>query len=87
MDPTQHELDESAADEFDPDIPDESTSSLSSSLEHYTQDGAPIRHIDRFEQQNSTPCEDQLAPFSCAPGYKLVSWFILSKVSKSRNNE
>jgi len=86
-DPTGHELDAFTAHESDTEIADDSTSSLPSRQEHYPHAGDPIGDVDVFEEENSNLCEDPWAPFSCAPGFKLVSWFIQSKVPISRINE
>jgi len=86
-DPTGHELDAFTAHESDTEIPDDSTSSLPGRQEHYPRAGEAIGDVDGFEQENSNLCEDPWAPFSCAQGFKLASWFIQSKVPKSRINE
>jgi len=71
----------------DTEIPDDSMSSLPGSEEYYPRAGDAIGDIDGFEQENSNLCEDPWAPFSCKQGLKLASWFIQSRVSKSRMNE
>jgi hypothetical protein len=86
-DPTGHELDAFTAHESDTEIPDDSTSSLPGRQEHYPRAGEAIGDVDGFQQENSNLCEDPWAPFSCAQGFKLASWFIQSKVPKSRINE
>jgi len=86
-DPTGQELDAFTAHESDTEIPDDSTSSLPGRQEHYPRSGEPIGDVDGFEQENSNLCEDPWAPFSCAQGFKLASWFIQSKVPNSRINE
>jgi len=86
-DPTGPELDAFTAHKSDTKIPNDSTSSLPGRQEHYPRAGEAIGDVDGFEQENSNLCEDPWAPFSCAQGCKLASWFIRSKVPKSRINE
>jgi len=86
-DPTGHELDAFTAHESDTEIPDDSTSLLPGRQEHYPPAGEAIGDVNGFEQENSNLCEDPWAPFSCAQGFKLASWFIQSQVPKSRINE
>jgi len=86
-DPTGHELDAWTAHKSDTEIADDSTSSLPGRQEEYPRPGAAIRDVDGFEQENSNLWEDLWAPFSCAQGFKQASWFIQSKVPKSRINE
>jgi len=85
--PTGHELGPFTAHESDTEIPDDSTSSLPGRQGHYPRAGEVIGEVDGFEQENRNLCEDPWAPFSCAQGFKLASWFIQSKVTKSRINE
>ena len=40
-----------------------------------------------FEHEYSNLCEDPWAPFNSAQGFKLASWFMEGKVSKSRINQ
>jgi len=87
LDPTGHELDVFTAHTSDSEIPDDSTSSLPGRQEHYPCAGEAIGDVDSFEQENSNRCEDPWALFTCAQGFKLASWFIKSKVPKSRINE
>jgi len=49
--------------------------------------GKVIGDVHRFEDEHSNLCEDRWAPFNSAQGFKLASWFIDRKVSKSRINE
>jgi len=86
-DSTGHELDAFTAHESDTQIPDKSISSLPSRKKHYPRAGEVIADLDGFVQENSNLDEDPGAPFSCAQGFKLASWFIQSKVPKSRINE
>jgi len=83
-DPACHKLTSFTAHESDTKIPHNSTSSFPGRHEHYPRAGQPIGEVDRFEQENSNFCEDRWAPFSCAQGFKLVSWFIQSKLPKSQ---
>jgi len=85
--PTGHELDAFTTHVSDTEILDDSTPSLLGRQEHYPRALEPIGEVDGFEQENSNLCEDPWAPFSCAQGFKLASWFMQSKVPKSRINE
>ena len=86
-DPTGHELDAFTAHQCDTEIPDDSMPCLPGRQEHYPCTGEAIGDVDGFEQEHINLCEDQWAPFSSAYGFKLVSWFILGKVTKWRINE
>jgi len=81
-DATGHALDAFTAYKADTKIPDNSTSLLPSRHENYSRAEEAIGDVDRFEQENSNLCEDLWAPFSCAQGFKLGSWFIQCKVPK-----
>jgi len=86
-DPTGHERDAFTVHQSDTEIRDNSTSSLSGTQQDYPRAGEASRDVDGFEQENSNLCQDPWAPFSCAQGFKQASWFIQSKVPKSRINE
>jgi len=86
-DPSGHELNAFSAHKSDTEIPDDSTSSLPGRQEHYPRAGEAIGDVDGFEQENRDLYEDPWTPFGCAQGFKLASWFIQSKVPKSRINE
>jgi len=81
-DPAGHELDAFTAHESDTEIPDDSTSSLHGTQEHYPHGRVPIGDVHGFEQENSNLYEDPLALFGCAKGFKMASWFMRSKVPK-----
>ena len=53
-DPTGHELDAFTA--HQPDIPDDSMSSLPGREEHYPRAGEAIGNVDGFEQEHSKLC-------------------------------
>jgi len=86
-DPTGHEQDVFTAHESDTEIADDSTSSFPGRQAQYPYAGEAIGDVNGFEQENSNLCEDPWAPFSGAQGFKLASWFIQSKVPKSRINK
>jgi len=86
-DPTGYELHTFTAHHSDTEIPDDSTSSLTPRQDEYPHSGEAIGDINRVEQENSNLCNDLWAQFSCGQGFKLGSWFIQSKVPKSRINE
>jgi len=86
-DPTGHELDAFTAHKSDTEIPADSTSSLPGRQEHYPHASEAIGDVDGFEQENSNLCEHPWKLLSGAQGFKLASWFIQSKVHKSRINE
>jgi len=86
-DPTGQERDAFSAHESDTEIPDDSTSSLPGKQEHYPRSRAEIGDVDGVAQENSNPCENPWAPFSCGQGFKRASWFIQSKSPESQINE
>jgi len=86
-DSTRHEVNTFPAHESDPEIPDDSTSSLPSRQEHYPCLCEAIGDVDGIEQENCNLREDQGAQFSCVYGIRLASWFIQSKVPITRINE
>jgi hypothetical protein len=54
---------------------------------YYPLAGRSIGDVIGFEEEHSILIKDPWAPFTSAHGFKLASWFIQSKVSKSRINE
>jgi hypothetical protein len=82
-------------DEFPDDVVHESdteelndtTSSPAGKPMDYPGAGEAIGDVNGFEQEHRDLCEDPWAPFASAHGFKLASWFIQSKVPKSRINE
>jgi len=86
-DPTGLEPDVFTTHESDTEMPDDSASSLPDRQEHNPSAGKAIGEFDGFEQENRNLCEDPQAPFRCLQGFKQASWFIQSKVPKSRIQE
>ena len=76
-----HESDMEALDSED------STSSVAAEQEDYQRTGEAIGEVRGYLEECSNLCEEPWAPVSFAQGFKLVSWFIESKVSKTRGNE
>jgi len=54
---------------------------------HYEGAGQVIGDVNGFEHEYSNLCDDPWAPFNSEQGFKLASWFIEGKVSKSRINQ
>jgi len=66
---------------------DDATSASAETQIGYQGTGEVIGDVPWFEDEHSHPCEDPWAPFNSAQGFKLASWFIDGKVSKSRINQ
>ena len=66
---------------------DDATSASAGKQIRYEGPGEVIGDVHAFEDEHSNLCEDPWAPFNSAQGFKLPSWFIDGKVSKSRINE
>jgi len=73
-----------------PDIPYESdaevfdtTSACAGKQNHFEGVGEVIGDVARFDEEHSNLCADPWAPFNSAEGFKLASWFIDGKVSKT----
>jgi len=80
-------------DAFCPDIASESdaevfdtTSACAEKKNPFEGAGEVIGDVAGFEYEHSNLCVDPWAPFNCAEGFKLASWFIDAKVSKTRIN-
>jgi len=69
---------ESDAEVFD------TTSACAGKQNHFEGAGEVIGDVPAFEDEYSNLCADPWAPFNSAEGFKLVSWFIDGKVSKTR---
>ena len=54
---------------------------------HYEGSGEAGQDVNGFAQECDDLSEDPWAPFTSAHGFKMASWFILNKVSKSQINE
>jgi len=81
-------------DAFCPDIAYESdakvcdtTSACAGKLNHFEGAGAVIGDVAGFEDEHSNLCADPWALFNSPQGFKLASWFIDGKVSKTRIND
>jgi len=55
--------------------------------EHYPGAGEAIGEVKEYKKECRNLCENPWAPFASAQGFKLASWFIESKVSKTRIND
>jgi hypothetical protein len=75
------------AHESDAEILNHNTSATASRQAYYPGAGESIGDVSGFEDEHSALCQDPWAPFANAHDFKLASWFIQSKVSKSRINE
>ena len=53
---------------------------------HYEGSGEAFRDVNGLEQDCNDLSEDPWAPFTSGHGFKLASWFIQNKVSKSQIN-
>jgi len=73
--------------ESDTEILNEPACPLPSEPTLYDGAGESIGDVIGFEQEQSNLCQRPWSPFSSAHGFKLASWFIEGKVSKSRINE
>jgi len=73
--------------ESDTEVFDEATSPSASKQIHCEGAGQVIGDVDGFEHEYSNMCDDPWAPFNSEQGFKLASWFIEGKVSKSRINQ
>ena len=88
--PARLEPDEFSRDiayESDTEVLDDATSASAGKQIRYEGAGEVIGDVHGFEDEHSDLCEDPWAPFNSAQGFKLASWFIDGKVSKSRINE
>ena len=75
------------ADESDTEMLSGSPGSLAGKLTHYEGSGEAVEEVNRFEQECDIQSQDPWAPYTSAHGFKLASWFIQNKVSKSQINE
>jgi len=55
--------------------------------EDYPGAGEVIGEVKEYKEECRDLCENPWAPFPSAPGFKHASWFIESKVSKTRIND
>ena len=75
------------ANESDTEMLNGTPGSLAGQQTHYEGSGEAVRHVNGFEQECDILSKDPWAPFTSAHGFKLASWFIQNKVSKSQMNE
>ena len=71
----------------DTEIPNGTPGSLAGKETHYEGSGEAVGDVNGFEQECDNLSEDPWAPFTSAHGFKLASWFIQNKVSKSQIKE
>jgi len=71
----------------DTEVFDDATSPSTGKQIHYEGTGQVIGGVDGFEHEYSNLCDDRWAPSNSEQGFKLASWFIEGKVSKSRINQ
>ena len=71
----------------DTEIPNSTTGSLAGKERHYEGSGEAVGDVNGFEAECDDLSEDPWAPFKSVHGFKLASWFIQNKVSKSQINE
>jgi len=71
----------------DTEVLDEAKSASGRRQIRYEGAGEVIGDGHGFEHEHHNLCEDQWLRFNCAQGFKLGSWFIKGKVSKSGINE
>ena len=69
--------------ESDTEVLDDATSPAAGKQIPYEDAGEATGYVHGFEHEYSNLCEDPWAPFNRAQGFKLRSWFIEGKVSKS----
>ena len=64
------------------------TASLSGGQQtHFPSAGEAVGDVNGFQQEISNLCDNPWAPFPNGQGFRLASWLLESKVSKSRINE
>ena len=71
--------------ESDTEVLEDAKSASAGKQIRYEGAGEVIGDVHGFEDEHSNLCEDPLAPFYSAQGFKLASWFIDGKVSKITN--
>ena len=90
LDTAGHEHDaynDDIANASDTQIPNGTPGSLAGKETNYDGSGEAVGDITGFEQECNDSSEDPCAPFMSAHRFKLASWFIQNKVSKSQINE
>jgi len=69
--------------ESDTDVFDDATTTSASKQIHYEGARQLNGHVNGFEHEYSNLCDKLWAAFNSEQGFKLASWFIEGKVSKS----
>ena len=75
------------AKESDPEMLSGTPGSIAGKQTHYEGSGEAVGDVKGFEQECDILSKDPGAPFTSAHGFKLASWFIQNKVSKSQINK
>jgi len=65
----------------------DTTSACAGKQNHFEGAGEVIGDFAGFEDEQSNLCADPWASFNSGEGFKLASWFIDGKVSKTRIND
>ena len=73
--------------ESDTEVLDDATSASAGKHIRYEGTGEVMGALHGFVDEHSNLCEDPWAPFNSVQGFKLASWVIDGKVSKSRINQ
>jgi len=63
---------------------EDNTYPVGAEQEDYPYAGEAIGEVKEYKEEYRDLCENPWAPFASAQGFKLASWFIESKVSKTR---
>ena len=75
------------ANESDTEMLNGTQGSLAGQETHYEGSGEAVGDVNGFEQECDILSKDPWVPFTSAHGFKLASWFIQNKVSKSQINQ
>jgi len=68
-------------------VPEYNTYAVAADLEDYPGAGEAIGEVKEYKEESRDLCKNPWAQFASAQGFKLASWFIESKVSKTRIND
>jgi len=66
---------------------EDNTYPVAAEQEDYPAARAAIGEVKEYKEECRDVCENPWAPFASAQGFKLASWFIESKVSKTQIND
>ena len=83
----QDTFNDDIANASDTEIPNGTPGSLAGKETHSEGSREAVRDVNGFEQDCDNLSEDPWAPFTNGHWFKLASWFIQNKVSKSQINE